>query len=96
MDQSGLTDSTKSNMVNKYLVQILPQKSVMVFTAIWQQNLNYCYSFSPQFMGSRDDVAAKIESDTKLKIDEMNKAVENNKENVSILENAFMLGSSSL
>lgn len=34
-------------------------------------------------MGSRDDVAAKIETDTKLKIDEMNKAVEKNKENVS-------------
>ncbi|KAL1453738.1 hypothetical protein WDU94_010053 [Cyamophila willieti] len=38
--------------------------------------------YEAKFMGSRDDVAAKIESDTKLKIDEMNKAVEKNKETV--------------
>lgn len=35
-------------------------------------------------MGSREDVAARIEADTKIKIDEMNKAVSGNKEAVSI------------
>lgn len=35
-------------------------------------------------MGSREDVAARIEADTKVKIDEMNKAVNENKEAVSI------------
>lgn len=36
-------------------------------------------------MGSREDVAARIEADTKIKIDEMNKAVTLHKEAVSIL-----------
>lgn len=36
-------------------------------------------------MGSREDVAARIEADTKVKIDEMNKAVVLHKEAVSIL-----------
>ena len=34
-------------------------------------------------MGSREDVAARIEADTKIKIDEMNKAVTAHKEAVS-------------
>lgn len=36
-------------------------------------------------MGSREDVAAKIEADTKVKIEEMNKAVTLHKEAVSII-----------
>lgn len=36
-------------------------------------------------MGSREDVAARIEVDTKIKIDEMNKAVNVHKEAVSVL-----------
>ena len=35
-------------------------------------------------MGSKEDVAARIEADTKIKIDEMNKAVITHKEAVSI------------
>lgn len=35
-------------------------------------------------MGSREDVAARIEADTKIKIEEMNKAVNLHKEAVSI------------
>lgn len=35
-------------------------------------------------MGSREDVAARIEADTKIKIEEMNKAVSVHKEAVSV------------
>jgi hypothetical protein len=34
-------------------------------------------------MGSREDVAARIEADTKIKIDEMQKAINTHKEAVS-------------
>lgn len=35
-----------------------------------------------QHMGSREDVSARIEADTKLRINEMNKAVTQHKEQV--------------
>lgn len=38
--------------------------------------------FEAKHMGSREDVAAKIEQDTKIRIDEMNKAVLSQKEPV--------------
>ncbi|XP_067006119.2 V-type proton ATPase subunit G [Anabrus simplex] len=38
--------------------------------------------FEAKHMGSREDVAARIEADTKVKIDEMNKAVVQHKEAV--------------
>lgn len=39
--------------------------------------------FEAKHMGSREDVAAKIEQDTKIRIDEMNKAILSQKEPVS-------------
>ncbi|KAF5298759.1 hypothetical protein FQR65_LT09628 [Abscondita terminalis] len=38
--------------------------------------------FEAKHMGSREDVAAKIEQDTKLRIDDMNKAIISQKEKV--------------
>lgn len=40
--------------------------------------------FEAKHMGSREDVAAKIEQDTKIRIDEMNKAVLSKKEPVRV------------
>lgn len=40
-------------------------------------------TFFLQHMGSREDVSARIEADTKLRINEMNKAVQMHKEQVS-------------
>lgn len=40
--------------------------------------------FEAKHMGSREDVAARIEQDTKIRIDEMNKAVVIHKEPVSL------------
>lgn len=45
--------------------------------------------FEAKHMGSREDVAAKIEQDTKIRIDEMNKAVLSQKEPVSIQKFVF-------
>ncbi|XP_069676044.1 V-type proton ATPase subunit G [Periplaneta americana] len=38
--------------------------------------------FEAKHMGSREDVAARIEADTKIKIDEMNRAITTHKEAV--------------
>lgn len=44
-----------------------------------------------QHMGSREDVAARIEADTKVKINEMNKAVTLHQEAVSLQLRLFEL-----
>lgn len=43
-------------------------------------------------MGSREDVAARIEADTKIKIEEMNKAIALNKDAVSLIFQLSKLG----
>lgn len=42
--------------------------------------------FEAKHMGSKEDVAAKIEVDTKRRIEEMNKAIISQKEPVSFVE----------
>lgn len=41
-------------------------------------------------MGSREDVAARIEADTRQKVEEMNRAVNVNKESVGVCNYTFI------
>lgn len=45
-------------------------------------------SMLSQHMGSKEDVAARIEADTRVKIEEMNQTVATHKNSVSLLHNS--------
>lgn len=46
--------------------------------------------FEAKHMGSREDVASKIDVDTKRRIDDMNKAIQSQKEPVSCIKNLYI------
>lgn len=54
----------------------------ILFIFLIKHDLNALLFSILQHMGSREDVAARIDADTKIKIEEMNKAVSVNKQAV--------------
>lgn len=62
------------------------------FSCVFPLDLSWVLiiQLSLQHMGSREDVSARIEADTKLRINEMNKAVTLHKEQVFICCQSLM------